>query len=184
MKKLLHLGCGPCIYHSKAHEWVNMDISSEHNPDIVMDYLKCAEVFPKESFDGCLIIHSLEHISFPEGVQTFFREVRKVLKPGAILRIVVPDLGLVARKYVNGESLQDIFDGPYYTYKDLPATRFLFWARGWEHTVLFDEQLLRELATEAGWKNCKVMPFSVSQVPEMSGLDRFQTESICFECEA
>ena len=184
MRQFLHLGCGPCIHRSPTCTWVNVDIEESHNPDIAMDYLKMAERFPAASFDGCCIIHSLEHLQWPEGVQTFFRECRKVLKPGGILRIVVPDLGLIARKYVNGESLKDVYDGPYFTYKDLPATRFLWWARGWEHSILFDEQLLREFATDAGWQNFRVMPFGVSQLPEMCGLDRFQTESISVECMA
>ena len=184
MKKLIHFGCGPIILGSKSCDWVNVDISPENHPDIVMDYLKCSEIFGENAFDGGFSCHSLEHCNWPEGVQKFFSEAKKVIKPGGILRLVVPDLMKVCKKYISGESLRDIFDGPYWTYKDLPATRFLFWARGWEHTVLFDEQLLRELATDAGFTDFLVMQFGNSQIPEMCGLDRFQSESIFIECRA
>jgi predicted SAM-dependent methyltransferase len=149
-----------------------------------MDYLYMSDRFGEGAFDGCLCIHTTEHLPWPEGVQKFFRETKKVLKPGGILRIVVPDLKKVATKYVNGEDLKDIYDGPYWTYQDQPATRFMEFCRGWQHTVLFDEQLLRTLAEEAGLTNFKVMPFSVSQIPELSGRDRFESESIQIECSA
>lgn len=179
--KIAHFGCGPCIIRSPHAEWVNIDISPEHGPDVVMDYLEMVEKFGENHFSHGFSCHSIEHLSWPEGVVRFFQEARKVIEPGGVLRIVVPDLGLVARKYVNGESLQDIYDGPYFTYKDLPATRFLWWARGWEHTVLFDEQLLRELASDTGWTGFQVMPFGKSSVPELCGKDRFETESSCCE---
>jgi predicted SAM-dependent methyltransferase len=184
MKKLIHFGCGPIILRSKSCEWVNVDISSANYPDIVMDYLKSSEIFGENAFDEGFSCHSLEHCAWPEGVQKFFSEAKKIIKPGGTLRIVVPDLGIIAKKYVAGESLQDVFNGPYWTYKDLPATRFLFWARGWEHTVLFDGQLLRELAEDVGFTDFRVMPFGISQIPELHNLDRFQSESISIECRA
>jgi len=181
----LHAGCGPIRYESHDDvTWFNMDIEEKHNPDVCGSVMELSDCFVENEFDFISSTHMLEHLPWPEGVQKFFSEAKKVLKPGGILRIVVPDLKKVATKYVNGEDLKDIYDGPYWTYQDQPATRFMEFCRGWEHTVLFDEQLLRTLAEEAGFTNFMVMPFSVSQMPELSGRDRFQSESIQIECSA
>jgi predicted SAM-dependent methyltransferase len=182
--RIAHLGCGPIHIRSDKAEWVNVDISEHHNPDVVLDYLKMVDHFGEQSFDAVWSCHSIEHLPWPEGVQTFFQQAKKLLKPGGVMRICVPDLKKVATKYANGEDLKDIYDGPYWTYQDQPATRFMFFCRGWEHTVLFDEQLLRSLAEEVGFTNFKVMPFSVSQIPELSNRDRFATESISVEMTA
>lgn len=185
MRYGLHAGCGPVRYESHDDvEWCNMDIQEQHNPDICGSVMELEKHFDLNSYDFIISTHMLEHLPWPAGVQTFFASARKVLKPGGILRIVVPDLKKVATKYVNGEDLKDIYDGPYWTYQDQPATRFMEFCRGWYHTVLFDEQLLRTLAEEAGFTNFKVMPFSVSQIPELSGRDRFESESIQIECSA
>lgn len=185
MRYGLHAGCGPIRYESHDDVvWYNMDIQEEHKPDICGSVMELQNNFQPGELDFISSTHMLEHLPWHEGVQKFFSEAKKVLKPGGILRLVVPDLKKVATKYVNGEDLKDIYDGPYWTYQDQPATRFMEFCRGWSHTVLFDEQLLRTLAEEAGFTNFKVMPFSVSQIPELSGRDRFFTESISVECSA
>jgi SAM-dependent methyltransferase len=57
------------------------------------------------SFDVVYHSHLLEHID-REGAEGFLIECRRVLKPTGVLRIVVPDLELLARRYV------DLLDGP------------------------------------------------------------------------
>lgn len=182
--KIVHFGCGPCIIKSPTAEWVNIDHGPQFGADVCMDYLKVSEMFGENYFDFGLAIHTTEHLFWPSGVQKFFSEAKKVLKPGGRLRIVVPDLKKVATKYVNGEDLKDIYDGPYWTYQDQPATRFMEFCRGWSHTIIFDEQLLRSLADEAGFTDFKVMPFGVSAIPELCNRDRFKSESLSAEMRA
>ncbi len=185
MRYGLHAGCGPIKYGSThGVTWINMDREARHNPDLVGCVMNLESYFGQDYFSFISSTHMLEHLPWPAGVQKFFSEAKKVLKPGGILRLVVPDLKKVAAKYVAGEDLKDIYDGPYWTYRDQPATRFMEFCRGWDHTIIFDEQLLRSLTEEAGFTDFKVMPFSVSQIPELSGRDRFQSESISVECAA
>lgn len=173
----LHLGCGPI--HLSG--FVNIDHEASHNPDVCMDYLGIAERFGEGSASLIFSCHSIEHLAYPAGVVQFFKQAFTTLKPHGTIRLVVPDLMKVAKMYVRGESMRDIYDGPYYAYKDCPAERFMFFARGWSHTVLFDEQLLTMLLQDAGFVNIRVMSFGQSDVSELRGHDRFATESLSLE---
>lgn len=179
--RIAHLGAGPIIIKSSSAEWVNIDISDQHNPDVCMDYLNLNEVYGDSYFDHAFSVHSLEHVPFPEGVVHFFQVVKQTLKPGGILHLVVPDLKKIATAYVNGSSLKEIYDGSYFSYKDCPAERFMFFCRGWEHTVLFDFELLKSLMEDARFSNVQQLSFNHSQVPEMAGRDRFESESMVIE---
>jgi ubiquinone/menaquinone biosynthesis C-methylase UbiE len=54
--------------------------------------------FPSDIFDCVYHSHFLEHVD-PDAVPTLLRECGRVLKPGGILRIVVPDLHVLVQKY-------------------------------------------------------------------------------------
>ena len=182
MKDMIHLGCGPI--HLKSTEevkWLNVDIEAKHKPDVCMDYLTIENYVDKEYADAIYSVHSIEHLSYPEGVVKFFTVAIEVLKTGGTLRLVVPDLRKIALLYVNGNDLKCVYDGPFFYNIDCPAERFQFFAREWEHTILFDEQLLTMLMKAAGFKNIKVVPFNISSIPELCGHDRYESESICME---
>ena len=55
--------------------------------------------FPDRTFDGVYHCHVLEHID-REDAPGFLRECFRVLKPQGILRVVVPDLEVLAREYL------------------------------------------------------------------------------------
>lgn len=95
MQKLnyLNLGCG-----SKFHEnWVNVDMTSNSNDVIKANLLKGIP-FPDDTFE--VVYHSqvLEHIP-KEDARGFISECYRVLKPGGIIRIVVPDLENIIDEY-------------------------------------------------------------------------------------
>ena len=89
--KLLNLGCGT-VYHD---DWVNIDVATSGTGVLGHDILKGIP-FPDSSFDAVYHSHLLEHLP-QDHVPPFLRECFRVMKPGGLLRVVVPDLeGIVA----------------------------------------------------------------------------------------
>jgi len=54
--------------------------------------------FPDASFDVVYHSHVLEHFSQPDGLR-FLGQLPKVLRPGGLLRVVVPDLERIVELY-------------------------------------------------------------------------------------
>ncbi len=173
----LNLGCGPI--HLPG--WINIDHEPKHNPDIQLDVLNLAEHFEENSAGLVFGCHFLEHLEFPAGIEKCLGAILRVLKPGGVLRLVVPDLMKVARLYVGGDDLKGIYDGPYHEGPDCPATRFMYFARAWNHTVLFDDELLGMMLAAAGFVEIYSCAFGQSDVEELRYIDRFESESISVE---
>ena len=92
---MLNLGCGN-RFHPK---WVNVDFSSIGDGVIAANLAKGIP-FPEAHFDVVYHSHVLEHFSRADAVY-FLEECWRVLKPGGILRVAVPDLEKIARAYLD-----------------------------------------------------------------------------------
>ncbi len=69
-------------------------------PDnILVHDLRKGIPFPDGSVDAVYHSHVLEHID-RDGADGFMSEIRRVLRPGGVQRIVVPDLELLVKRYV------------------------------------------------------------------------------------
>jgi len=91
---MLNLRCGT-RYHS---DWVNLNFTST-GPYVIAHNLYKGIPFNGESFEVVYHSHLLEH--FPKNYAPgFLNECHRVLKPGGIIRIAVPDLEQIARSYV------------------------------------------------------------------------------------
>jgi predicted SAM-dependent methyltransferase len=118
--RLLNLGCG-----EQAHpEWTNVDFfpyMARYTLPVVRTYVRRRAArrdvltpegvpvrfidlrrgipFPDASFDVVYHSHMLEHLERATA-RAFLRECLRVLRPGGILRVVVPDLEVRARDYL------------------------------------------------------------------------------------
>ena len=101
--KLLNLGCGASYHRS----WINIDFVST-GPGVMAHNLLSGIPFPDHSFDAVYHSHVLEHFS-REDAQFFITECHRVLKPGGILRVVVPDLEGIVKCYL--KKLEECLDG-------------------------------------------------------------------------
>ena len=110
----LNLGCG-----SRSHpEWVNVEFLGfrrgvpewlaaaladsrwfRKDPTVVCADVRCGIPFENEIFEVVYHSHLLEHLD-RERVRPFLLECRRVLRPGGILRIVVPDLERIVTSYL------------------------------------------------------------------------------------
>lgn len=96
----LHLGCG----HRHLEGWLNVDARPEVGPDLVADITSLA-AFEDGETEIIYACHVLEHIPRPQ-VPDVLAEWRRVLKPGGILRLAVPDFAAVARLHGLGVPMQ------------------------------------------------------------------------------
>ena len=100
----LNVGCG-----RKFHPgWTNVDMASS-SPHVEAHNLLNGFPYPDSQFD--VVYHSqvLEHIPKDKAVG-FLRECLRVLKPGGVLRVVVPDLENIAIEYLR--HLKDNLEHP------------------------------------------------------------------------
>ena len=80
----LHIGCGPC--HLPG--WVNLDI----HPAPLATNVQWGLPFADGSVRRVFLSHLLEHLFYPNDVAPFLAELARVLAPGGVVRIVVPDI--------------------------------------------------------------------------------------------
>lgn len=89
----LNVGCGDHF----APDWNNLDLVSMPG---VIDYdIRKPLPYPDVCLDAVYASHVLEHLRPDDGLR-LLQEFYRVLKPGGILRIVVPDLEAVCREYL------------------------------------------------------------------------------------
>lgn len=90
----VNLGCGS-RYHP---DWINIDMVSR-GPDVMAHDLSKGIPLPDASCDVAYHSHVLEHLRRADALP-FMRECYRVLKPGGILRVAVPDLERICRIYL------------------------------------------------------------------------------------
>jgi SAM-dependent methyltransferase len=92
--EMLNLGCG-----NRFHEdWANYDLIPSA-PGVKTIDLTEPLPFEEDRFDVIYSSHVLEHIP-RQRVPVLLREMARILKPGGIVRIVVPDLEGIVREYL------------------------------------------------------------------------------------
>ena len=84
----LNLGCGP----KRMAGWVNVDKSAAFQPDQIVDLERFPWPWPDASANEILLSHVLEHLGqAPETFIGIMKELWRVCRPGACVRVVVPD---------------------------------------------------------------------------------------------
>jgi predicted SAM-dependent methyltransferase len=100
---LLNLGCGS-TYHL---DWDNFDLVPSHDSIRPIDLLKKLP-FRDASYGFCYSSHVLEHMPRSQA-PIFLKEMYRILRPGGVVRIVVPDLEGIVRRYLH--ELESVVSG-------------------------------------------------------------------------
>ncbi|SHN72988.1 class I SAM-dependent methyltransferase [Desulfovibrio litoralis] len=175
----LHLGCGT-VYHKG---WINIDNNSDNNInelDLHWD-LRYKLPFPDNSVDFVFHEHFLEHLTVQEALSSL-KDTLRVLKPGGVLRVAMPDLRQAVSDYLNP------------VWKDLPwlkqygltfvqtkAELMNMNFRAWGHQYLYDdEELLRRLQ-EAGFEKIKICPWHQSEHAALVNLETREQSTLVAE---
>ncbi|AUN95712.1 class I SAM-dependent methyltransferase [Pseudazoarcus pumilus] len=150
----LNLGSGK----TKGRQgWTTVDL---HGADIVHD-LRWGIPLPNNSVDFIYSSHTLEHIPYPHQ-NPFLVECVRVLKPGGIISLAVPNASLYVDAYVSRRPFRD----PSSLYKPaavntgshLDQLNYIAYMGG-EHHYLFDEQNLQNTLKLAGFYDVRLRPF-------------------------
>lgn len=100
--RFVNLGCGSRFCDNSV-DWLNIDITAV-SPSVKACNLRDGIPLPDNSVEVVYHSHLLEHLSRNEAA-SLVSECRRVLVPGGILRVAVPDLEEIVRAYL--ENLDD-----------------------------------------------------------------------------
>jgi SAM-dependent methyltransferase len=93
-RPLVNLGCG----RRRHPDWTNCDLVPD-GPDVIAVDITRGLPFDAATCDAVYASHVLEHVAVGEA-HRFAAEIWRVLKPGGVVRLVVPDLEGIARAYL------------------------------------------------------------------------------------
>ena len=151
----LNVGCGSRTFSG----WVNIDHDPECLPDRILELGKDALPYADGSVGALYASHMLDHLDFRAGHQ-FLTECKRVLKPGAPIRVVVCDLAAFIQAYNEGNLNRFAYFQPNeFRNATTQGLKFGFVAcggmsdRGWYsgHRMLYNAEGLREMLEDVGF---------------------------------
>jgi SAM-dependent methyltransferase len=170
----LNWGCGS--YAEPG--WINSD--QKEGPGILTCDIREGLPLLDDTIDYAVSIHALPELQLDELVPAL-QELRRVLRPGGVLRLVLPDLERGLRAYLGG-------DRSYFLVPDSDAESLggklvtqLLWY-GWSRS-LFTFDFVEELLGRAGYRDVVRCSHRVtrSPFPEIVELDNREGESLFVE---
>lgn len=146
----LHLGCG----FEPLDGWVNIDEAGSR-ADVIWD-LQRGLPYPDGSVTAVFHEHMLEHLSYRSGL-ALSRECLRVLTPGGVLRVVVPDAAQEISWYLH--------DNPALT-REAPTAMMGLADRlsGNGHVAMYDARTLVALLVAAGFSNLVESTYGESEL--------------------
>lgn len=116
---------------------------------------------PDQSVDYVFSSHFLEHLSKASGAG-LMTETMRILRPGGVVRILIPDLAVAVAAYQEGrkeEALEGIFE----------AWELGDFAR---HRYMYDYDLLEAMLERVGFTDVRRCQTREGRVPDLEVLDR------------
>lgn len=162
----LHLACGAVRFDG----WLNLDFDPAYCGDALDAAWDLREALPLA--DGCVQFiyheHFLEHLSVEEGL-ALLRESRRLLAPGGVLRVAMPDLAEVVRQYYENDWRLPWMKKYGYEFIQTRAENINISFRHWGHQWLYDREELHRRLREAGFERTRDCQRLESVEPELRG---------------
>jgi len=118
--------------------------------------MKCHDNY----WDGVIIEHTNEHILYSDNYN-MFTELLRTMKPGGVLRIVVPDLD----KYLDWENLKNTVP-KMNRYQSLPESISNL-TQNHLHVSVWNFDLMSEVLNDVGFTNITKTSFMKGMMPEL-----------------
>lgn len=129
--------------------------------------------FPDNTVNYIYSSHFLEHL-FKKDAVILLKEANRVLYPGGIIRVVVPDLNYALELYNCGQKHEMLMK--YFFVDDLGS----YLAR---HKYMYDFELLNSALLEAGFSDIICYAYRKGKVPDLDILDNRPQDSIYIEAK-
>ena len=161
----LHIGCGPKVKNG----WINVDLSS--HADITLD-LREPFPFPENSCSTIYTEHFLEHLDYPLPAKSFLKECYRVLEPGGVFSVGVPDTEWPIAEYAGTRS-EDYFEiakerwHAKWCQTQMEQINYHFRQDG-DHRFAYDFVTLAQALGSAGFQDIKRRDFD----PDLDSVDR------------
>lgn len=174
-ERRLNWGCGEHL----APGWVNSDVKQTPDVDLVAD-IRAGLPLPADDLDYAVSIHSLPELPYPDLVPAL-AELRRVLKPGGVLRLALPDLDRAIDAYRRGDDAYFMIDPDEVRSAGGRFVTQMLWY-GYSRS-LFTLDFVEELLEKAGFERICPCAFAetASEFPEIVELDNREEESFFVE---
>jgi SAM-dependent methyltransferase len=171
----LHWGCGPIT----PYGWVNSDVAPFQGVDVVAD-IRAGLPLADDSFDYIASIHALPELPYGD-LDRALTELRRVLRPGGVLRLALPDLDKSIDAYVGKDT--DYFlisDDVVKSLSGKMIVQLLWYGRS---KSLFTVEFTTELLARTGYRAIQPCAFqqTASSFPGIVELDDRPLESFFIE---
>lgn len=162
----LNIGCAMTMFHNG---WENIDVFDHLQPFAQQYRYKYKKLdvrqglpYNTESVSLIFMSHCLEHFTYEEG-KKLLADCRRVLKPNGLVRIVVPDAGLLTACYASDAEIGDwggsTFRGSLHDFDEInegcanaPTLAGKLWAMLHEgHSSCYDQNTLIWTLEQAGF---------------------------------
>jgi predicted SAM-dependent methyltransferase len=148
---------------SGKEEWLNVDATPSPALDFLCDLRRPLPL--GEGVAECLFCeHVMEHFDYEEEIPSFLQECKRLLKPGGVVRLVVPDgekycRMLASESWEQAKILRD--PSRYRTRMEMVNDAF---RQDSQHLFAYDGETMELVLKEAGFDEIRVMKFGESRV--------------------
>jgi predicted SAM-dependent methyltransferase len=126
--------------------------------ELLIDFVEDTMPFPDNSVDVIYTAHFLEHIRYPHPMKEVLKDAFRILKPGGILSVCVPDARLYIDAYMNPDNYKDpreicVWEPAYFYHSPIDYINYIGYLDNGEHKILFEPANLMSILSEAGFSD-------------------------------
>jgi len=170
----VNVGCGP----QPLPGWINLEVSPA--PNVYFWDCRRRLPFSDNAVSAIYSEHAFEHLDLETEAKPFLEECRRCLRPGGVIRLVVPDAGayialygeqwdlLAAKRWLKRveNGWQDYWSDNIYS-TQMQLINWVF-RQDYEHKYAYDEETLTLVLRQAGFSKVIRQSYGISLDSEMA----------------